>query len=150
VAYIPRNAEWYIAEIVEEITVEGDPRNVVHLNVVLVKASSPEDAYRSAMELGKQGQITYENPEGRTVVFRFRGLSQLDVVHDPLEHGAELFFSEHISVPEERIANWLKTKEVLNVFQEIEPRKGPDYSSKEIVDEPLRLTGLDSRNQDQK
>jgi hypothetical protein len=28
--YIPANAKWYLAEIVEQIAVEGDPRNVVH------------------------------------------------------------------------------------------------------------------------
>jgi len=31
-AYIPTDAQWYVAEIVEQITVEGDSRNVVHKN----------------------------------------------------------------------------------------------------------------------
>ena len=72
-AYIPRNAQWYVAEIVEEIQVEGDDRNVVHCNLVLIDASSPEDAYTRAQELGKLGENTYNNPEGRVVVARFRG-----------------------------------------------------------------------------
>ena len=147
-AHIPRGAQWYVAEIVMELRVEGDARNVVHRNLVLVKASSPEDAYRRAMDLGQQSEDTYQNPEGRTVVSRFRGLRELDVVHDPLEHGAELLFCEDISVPEERVAIWLKTKEQLNVFCDIEPSKGPNYSCKEILDEALRLTDQDSQNQD--
>ena len=148
-AYIPPNAQWYVAELVEEICVEGDARNVVHRNLVLVKASSPEDAYRRAMDLGQQRELTYRNPEGRTVVSRFRGLRELDVVHDPLEHGAELRFCEDISVPEERVATWLKTKEQLNVFCDVEPSKGrPNYSCKEIVDEVVRLIHQDSQNQD--
>jgi hypothetical protein len=35
VAYIPKSAKWYLAEIVQQITVESDPRNVVHTNLVL-------------------------------------------------------------------------------------------------------------------
>jgi hypothetical protein len=147
-AYVPIDARWYVAEIVEEIRVEGDARNVVHSNLVLVEAGSPEDAYRHAIELGHDCEVTYQNPEGLTVVSRFRGLKQLDVVHGPLEHGAELLFSEEISMPEEQIAAWLKTKEQLNVFANIEPSKGPDYSSKDIVEEALRLAGGDSQNQD--
>ena len=30
--YVPDDAKWWIAEIVEEITVEDDARNVVHIN----------------------------------------------------------------------------------------------------------------------
>jgi hypothetical protein len=148
VAYIPRNARWYVAEIVEEIRVEGDERNVVHRILVLVDASSPEDAYRRAMELGQQSELTWQNPKGRTVVSRFRGLSELDVVHDPLEHGAELCFFEDISVPEERVAAWVRNKERLNVFREIEPSTGPDYSCKEVVEEARRLASRNSQNQD--
>lgn len=147
-AYIPHHAQWYVAEIVEEIRIEGDACNVVHCNLVLVSASSPDDAYRRAIELGKNGEATYRNPQGLTVVSMFRGLKQLDVVHEPLEHGAELRFSEDISVPEERIAAWLKNKEQLNVFSDIEPSKGPDYSSEEVLDQALRLLGRDSQNQD--
>lgn len=147
-AYIPHHAQWYVAEIVEEIRIEGDARNVVHCNLVLVSASSPDDAYRRAIELGKNGEATYRNPQGLTVVSMFRGLKQLDVVHEPLEHGAELRFSEDISVPEERIAAWLKNEEQLNVFSDIEPSKGPDYSSEEVLDQALRLLGRDSQNQD--
>ena len=146
--YIPNGARWYVAEIVEEIRVEGDVRNVVHSNLVLVEAGSPEDAYRRAIELGHKGEVTYQNPQGLTVVARFRGLKQLDVVHDSLVHGAELCFSEQISVPEERIAAWLKAKEQLNVFANSEPSKGPDYSSKNIVEEALRLAGRNLQNQD--
>lgn len=55
----------------------------------MIHAKSPEDAYRRAIELGKQGESTYQNPAGRNVI-KFRGIKELDVVHDQLEHGAEL------------------------------------------------------------
>jgi len=148
VSYIPIDARWYVAEIVEEIRVQGDARNVVHCNLVLIEAASPEDAYRRAIQLGQDGEVTYQSPQGLTVVTKFRGLKHLGVVHDSLEHGAELCFSEQISVPEERIAAWLKAKEQLNVFANSEPSKGPDYSSKDIVEEALRLAGRNLQNQD--
>ena len=50
--YIPEDAKWYLADLVEEITVEGDPRNVVHTNMTLVRADSPEEAYQKAVQLG--------------------------------------------------------------------------------------------------
>jgi len=62
VAYIPENAKWYLAALIKEIVVEGDSRNVVHKNLVLVRADSPEQAYQNALDLGKQSEICYENP----------------------------------------------------------------------------------------
>ena len=53
---IPENAKWYLADIVQEITVEDDPHNVVHTNLVLIRADSPEEAYQKAMELGLAGE----------------------------------------------------------------------------------------------
>jgi hypothetical protein len=38
--YIPTDAKWYLADIVMEITIQGDSRNVVHVNTTLVRADS--------------------------------------------------------------------------------------------------------------
>ena len=46
-AYIPIDAELYIAELISEIRVEDDPANVLHRNFVLVKAASPGRPSRS-------------------------------------------------------------------------------------------------------
>src|SRR5580658_4503571 len=97
-AYIPESAKWYLAEIVEQITVEGDPRNVVHTNLVLVRADSPDEAYQKAIELGTAGDASFENPDGKWVTFRFRGLHDLNVIYDELEDGAELDCSENIGM----------------------------------------------------
>jgi hypothetical protein len=50
-AYIPADAKWYLADIVEQIAVQDDTRYVVHTNTVLIRADSPEDAYANAVEL---------------------------------------------------------------------------------------------------
>src|SRR5688572_10012616 len=88
-SYIPDSAIWYIAEIVEEISVESDPRNVIHRNMVLIHDNSAEEAYSKALEHGKHAETSYQNPEGKRFCIRFRGLRDLMVVHDDLEHGAE-------------------------------------------------------------
>jgi len=137
--YIPKDAEWYLARLVQEITVERDPRNVVHTNLVLVRADSPEDAYQKAIELGAQGEIAYENPQGRNVTITFRGLNGLGVIHDPLEHGAELEYTEQVNMDEAALKRWVSSKEDLSVFAPIEPSNGPDYRAREVMDKLQRF-----------
>jgi|SRR5579862_2374913 len=134
-AYIPESAKWYLAEIVQQITVEGDPRNVVHTNLVLVRADSPEEAYEKAMELGTAGNQSYENPGGYRVTFRFRGLRDLNVIHDELEHGAELIYDEKTDMDEPAIQKWVSPKEELGVFRPRTRSTGPDYSSRDVMEE---------------
>jgi hypothetical protein len=139
-AYVPQGAKWYVAEIIEEITVEGDPRNVVHKNLVLIQADSPDEAYAKAVELGSEHDSSYDNPTGKLVRARFRGLGYLDVIHDDLEHGAELLYEQKTSVPEERIQEWVLPKERLTVFRKEEPALDhPDYSAKDIVEEASKM-----------
>src|ERR1700737_4887901 len=120
VSYIPPAAQWYIAELVEEITVEDDPRNVVHRNLVLIRADSPEEAYGKALLLGREAETFYENPSGKHVRVTFRGLSELNVIHDELDHGAELLYKQSIGLPSEEIEKWILPKEQLSVFHPIE------------------------------
>jgi hypothetical protein len=137
--YTPKNARWYLAEIVMDITIEGDSRNVVHVNTTLVRADSPNEAYNRACELGAQGETSYENSIGKMVVHRFRGLRSLDVIHEDLEHGAELAFSEHVDVPEEEIAKLVIPKDRLGVFRPMAPSEAPDYGSKDVIQGAMRL-----------
>ena len=140
--YVPQGAEWYVAEIVEEIVVDGDPRNVVHRNLILVRADSPDDAYAKALEIGSQHESSYTNPDGRLVSTRFRGLSHLDVIHDALEHGAELMYERKASVPEEEISKWVLSKEQLPLFQDRGGKPNyPDYAAKDILEEAEKLIG---------
>lgn len=81
-AYIPKNARWYLADVVLEHAVEGDPRNVVHVNLHLIEAESPERAYQKAIALGQASEQVYANPDGREVRVTFRGLRDLNVIHD--------------------------------------------------------------------
>src|SRR5579862_35588 len=83
-AYIPKDARWYLADVVLEHTVDGDPRNVVHVNIHLIEAESPERAYEKAIALGRDSAQAYVNTDGREVRVTFRGLRDLNVIHDAL------------------------------------------------------------------
>ena len=126
--FIPESAKWYLAEIVEQITVEGDSGNVVHTNMVLVRADSPEEAYRKALELGSWGEQSWENTDGKLVTIRFMGLHDLNVIHDELEHGAELIYSEEIGMEEAALQRWVTPKESLGVFAPIVRTEKPNYA----------------------
>ena len=131
--FVPEDAEWYLAEIVQELTVEDDPRNVVWRNLTLVHASSPEDAYKCAISLGESGDTEYLNPAGKLVTVQFRGLSYLDVIDDQLEHGAELMFHSSIGIGPDDLQKMLRSKEELQLFLPIKRADGPNVASGEVV-----------------
>ncbi|MGB6800733.1 MAG: DUF4288 domain-containing protein, partial [Candidatus Sulfotelmatobacter sp.] len=133
--FIPKNAKWYLAYLVEEIRVEGERRNVVHTNCTLIRADSPEEAHTRAIALGKRGNSRYKNVNGKMVTIRFRGVRELNVIHDELEHGAEISFSRNVAVSEKEIKGWLLPKQRLGVFAPIQPSEGPDYASAEVIQE---------------
>jgi hypothetical protein len=56
-AFIPEGAKWYLAELVQELRVAGDSRNVIWRNLTLVRADSPEHAYQEALRLGRDAAI---------------------------------------------------------------------------------------------
>ena len=127
-AYIPKDALWYLADVVLEHTVDGDPCNVVHVNLLLIEADSPERAYEKAIALGQGSEQTFANPEGREVRVTSRGLRDLNMIHDELEDGAELAYEESTCVPEERLSTWLRAREQLSVFGERQAKRElPNY-----------------------
>lgn len=117
-AFIRDDARWYLADVVLEHIVQGDRRNVVHINTLLIEADSPERAYKKARALGRNAEQLYENSDGKEVRVIFRGLRELNVIHEPLEHGAELTYEEHVSVPERDLAKWVSPKKSLAIFRE--------------------------------
>jgi hypothetical protein len=111
VGFIPKDAKWYLAEIVLKITVEDDPRSVAHTNWVLVRADSPEEAYERSLSLGKQWEGNrYENAAGKMVRTDFCGLRDLSVIHEELEHGSEIKFAQEIGLSDEEIRKKISSK----------------------------------------
>jgi len=138
-----RSAVWYLAELVMKIVVADDPRNVVHQNLVLVRADAPEEAYEKALHFGKGSETSYENPEGKLVQITFEGLSDLDLILEELEDGAELTFHYKINVSEEQLRSIVQPKDRLRAFLPPKRAEGPDYASREILALVERKSGTE-------
>jgi hypothetical protein len=90
---------WYVATYMHRFVVVGednertDRKFHVWRNTALVKATTPEDAYRKAVALAKEGCKPYTNALGQKVRFVNEGLTSLIPVYEELKDGAELFWS---------------------------------------------------------
>lgn len=138
---------WYLADVIMQITVAGDRRSVVHVNTVLVRARSADDAYEAAMRLGRDGELDTENEQGDAIRTRFRGLGNLYTIwDDALEHGTELIYSEHIGLPEAAIKKRVTRRDRLSVFSHVPGRVPgtPDYMSAGVA-KILREAGFDPK-----
>lgn len=107
---------WYLAELILEHRIDGEPRNVVTNNTLLVEADSPEEAWERALDLGREAETVYVNTDDRQVSVRFRGLRELQEIQEDLEHGAELLYSEKVGVPEEVLVEMIPARHELAVF----------------------------------
>lgn len=137
---IPKCTRWFYATIIIKIVVEGDPRNVMHANTVLVEARDAEDAYVRALELGDEENRDDVNPLGKRVTFTFVGVSELDEIGPGLDHGTELFFTEKVGLSDDEIAKRVCSKEELHLFRAKPERVDkPDYGSIEVMDEVKKL-----------
>lgn len=133
-SHIPKNAVWYLANLVERISVAGDPRLVVHRNMHLIRADSPEEAYAKALILGQESETIYLNPAGQQVAIEFVGLAELSVISEPLEDGAELAYTQHVVSSREESEQFVRERNNLAIFAPILPADGPDYSAKDVVE----------------
>jgi hypothetical protein len=134
-AFIPADARWYLAWIVLEHIVEGDSRNVVHINMHLIESRSPEEAHKKATALGRASQRSYSNTDGREVRVVFRGLRDLNVVHEEFQDGAELSYTEAVAVPEKQLRGLVTPKRKLSVFRPIESKREPNYFPESVMQE---------------
>ena len=116
--FIPPNAKWYLADIVIEYIIQDEPDRLVHTNLILIRADSPEEAYQKALIVGHAYETIYSNSEGKRVTETFKGLHGLNVIHEELQHGAELAYQKHVGMSDQELAAWIRPKERLNVFRD--------------------------------
>jgi len=107
-------------------------RVTVHVNTVLVRANTPGAAFKKAVELGRRENSTDENAAGEFVRSTFLGLKNLDVVHDELEHGCELRFTESVGRTMKKARALVAPHRTLGVFRPREPSRAPDYVSGQL------------------
>lgn len=76
----PDAPRWYIAELVEELILGGNVRNVIHRKTRLIFADTHDDAYEKALTLSTEHEITYLNQMHESSQTRFWGLSELNLL----------------------------------------------------------------------
>jgi hypothetical protein len=81
---------WYIAELTEEVTLEGDPQNLVHKKTRVIFADSPQDAYEKALSMITEHEISYLNQHHRAIRTRFWGLRELNLSNEDMDRAGML------------------------------------------------------------
>jgi uncharacterized protein DUF4288 len=115
--YIPPNRHWYIAELVMQFDIAGEADTLVHVDVKLISADSPDQAFAKAEQMGRDGEVAYQNTDHKHVLIKFRGLRDLFLIYDELGDGAELLYEERPAIRENEIAAMIKQKSALAVFR---------------------------------
>jgi hypothetical protein len=86
---------WYIAELTEEVTLEGDSQNLIHKKTRVIFADSPQDAYEKALSMITEHEISYINEYHKAIRTRFWGLRELKLSNEDMDRAGML--------PEDRI-----------------------------------------------
>jgi hypothetical protein len=86
----PEASRWYVAELTEEVTLEGDPLNVVHRKTRVIFADSPEDAYAKALSMITEHELNYLNEHKRAIRTRFWGLRELNLSNEDMDRAGML------------------------------------------------------------
>lgn len=86
----PEVSRWYIAELTEEVTLEGDPQHVVHCKTRIIFADSAEDAYEKALSMITEHELNYLHEHNKAVRTRFWGLRELPVSNEDMDRAGIL------------------------------------------------------------
>jgi Domain of unknown function (DUF4288) len=114
--WIPKDIEWFLADMIQELKLAGEEESTVWVNTILVRATSLEEAYQKSLDHGKVYEHTYTNTDGVLVTSRFRGLRNLLLIYEKLEDGSEIMWKEHEDLTEQAIQEMLTPKQELGVF----------------------------------
>jgi len=82
----PGVSRWYVAELTEEVTLEGDPLHVVHKKTRVIFADSPEDAYEKALSMITEYELNYLNEHHKAIRTRFWGLRELNLSNEDMDN----------------------------------------------------------------
>jgi hypothetical protein len=115
-SHLYETRKWYISHeiLCAQPDDQLDEPLTVWENLILIEATSPEEAYEKAMQHGRasENEIRINGKKGRFIFF---GLRDLMLVYDQLEHGAELEWYE-MELTKTEIEKLLKQKDQLHAF----------------------------------
>ncbi|HEY3770829.1 MAG TPA: DUF4288 domain-containing protein, partial [Candidatus Angelobacter sp.] len=86
----PETDRWYVAELTEEVTLEGDAQNLVHKKTRVIFADSPEDAYEKALTMITEHEVGYLNEHHKAIRTRFWGLRELTLSNEDMDRAGML------------------------------------------------------------
>jgi uncharacterized protein DUF4288 len=91
-------------------------------NTIILRADDRQAAYAKAIRLGQEnaGGEMREVATGRKGTWVFEGLTQLLPIHDELEDGAEILWTEHQGRSVRSVKSLVRTKRQLSVFDDEE------------------------------
>jgi len=106
-------SQWYVAVLVMQCKIDGEPSGSVDLQIRVVNAPDHESAYTKALFLGAKAQDSYPTTDGGTVRWEFKGLHELDVIlAETLEDGTEIWNQMPKMAPSELV----REKALLTAF----------------------------------
>jgi hypothetical protein len=107
---------WIFCEVQQWVPTKSatTKRFPVWENMRLMRARNREQAYKKAFRLAKAGMPS------RTVggQWRFAGISLLLPVHEELEDGAEILWTDHGTISAKKLKRLIKSKRDLRVFDD--------------------------------
>jgi len=113
------NKQWYLVEIIEKCepadrAKTNDLRRVTTWgNMHLVKAKSSEEAYDKGMKIGKESEVKYINSDKIEMEWTFVGIGDLLLIHEDIEDGAELMWTNYGDISNKRAERFAKSKDEL-------------------------------------
>ena len=92
--------EWYSARFRLVCLIERQGSHRYEDSVILMRATSFRDAFRRALEVGRQQEEEFVNEDGDRVRWRLKEIISLDIIGNEDLDGREVY-SEPVDVPEE-------------------------------------------------
>jgi hypothetical protein len=116
---------WYIAELTEEVTLEGDPLNVVHKKTRVIFADSPQDAYEKALSMITEHEISYINEHHKAIRTRFWGLRELKLSNEDMDR-AGMLPDDRIGTARRRNSTGLSPEQQFALLMSLKPGALPN------------------------
>jgi hypothetical protein len=84
---------WYVATLIIRSRKESEDKPLLWVGeeqICLIQAPDADAAYEKAVELGREGEVSYENMLGDIVHWEFVGLEDLEWLDEPIQDGTEI------------------------------------------------------------
>lgn len=138
--------QWYLAQLIIEQKFEHGG-NLLDVNFALISATSDDDAYTLALEVGHEYEFSYlvadieevgqwDQAEKELVTSVFRGLRNLSLIGPDLKHGTEIYHEKPRHLAENEIWKLVTPKNEQTVFKDWIPEDAEWY-----IAEIIKLVG---------